>query len=454
MTDTYDRRTILATLLAGAWAQTWKAREAYGRENAGKCLVIGAGISGLAAARQLKSFGVQVTVLEARDRIGGHVWTDRSLGVPIDMGASWIEGDRGNPIAALAKEFSIKTIIDDEEWGLYDHLGKRVTDVAVKEIFAQQELLGDEVEELAENLKVDLSLDAAVRLVLKGEKVDDDEKRYIDLFVAGIESDTGAEAEKLSVSYGRDDSGFRGDSHLFPAGYGQIAESLARGLDIRLSQQVAKIEYGDMGVAVSTENESYQADWAIVTLPLGVLKKGSVQFVPPLPQPKQDAIARLDMGRLDKIILKFPKVFWPRKVTNLAYASDVKGEFAQFLNGWKLTGEPVLLSLVGGKFARLLELLPDDEVQARAMKVLRKIFGDDIPDPLGIRYSRWGKDPFAGGCYSYVPLGATSNDFEALSEPISPLFFAGEATNRDYRATVHGAFLSGIREANRIRKST
>ncbi len=88
------------------------------------------------------------------------------------------------------------------------------------------------------------------------------------------------------------------------------------------------------------------------------------------------------------------------------------------------------------------------------MKVLRKIFGDDIPDPLGIRYSRWGKDPFAGGCYSYVPLGATSNDFEALSEPISPLFFAGEATNRDYRATVHGAFLSGIREANRIRQST
>src|SRR5262245_53226635 len=93
------RRSVVLGLLAGAYTQLWNSREARAhRAVAGTGLVIGAGVSGLAAARELKSQGLQVTVLEARDRIGGRVWTDRSLGVPIDMGASWVNGVRDNPI--------------------------------------------------------------------------------------------------------------------------------------------------------------------------------------------------------------------------------------------------------------------------------------------------------------------------------------------------------------------
>jgi monoamine oxidase len=446
------RRAVLASLLAGAYTQVWKQREACARDGAEKVIVVGAGISGLAAARELKSYGYRVTVLEARDRIGGRVWTDRSLGVPVDMGASWISGVRGNPVADLAREFAVKTLVDDDEWVLYDHRGKQISKAAVAEFRNQQESLGEAVAEVADDLDKDVSFAAAVRRALAGEQLDADERRYVDLYVAGVESDTGGDAEKLSARFGFDDEGFGGESHLFPGGYGQIAVGLARGLNIQLSQVVTKIEHDDDGVRISTAQDTYEADAAVVTLPLGVLKKDDVQFDPPLPRPKQEAIARLDMGRLDKIVVKFPKVFWPREVTNISYASDVKGEFAQFLNGWKLTGEPVLLAIVGGGFARQLEALPDEEVRSRTMTVLRKIFGDDIPEPVGMKYSRWGNDPFAGGCYSYVPVGATSRDFDALAEPSDSLFFAGEATSRPYRGTVHGAFLSGVREAKQIRK--
>ena len=442
----------MAAMLAGAYSQLWNAREAQAREAGGSVIVVGAGISGLSAARELKSHGIQTIVLEARDRIGGRVWTDRSLGVPVDMGASWVNGVDDSPIAALAKELGVATMLDDEEWAFYGHDGRRLSESEINEIEREIKTLSDDVDDLVEDLDDDVSYHEVVRRALEGEELTAEDRRRVEFFLSGIESDFGGDVEKLSAFYGMDDGGFSGDSHLFPGGYGQIAEGLARGLDIRLSHRVDKIEYGDVGVQITTDRGAFTADAAIVTLPLGVLKQGRVQFVPPLPQAKRDAIGRLDMGRLDKVILKFPRVFWPQEMLNLAYISNTRGEGAQFLNGWKLTNEPVLLAFLGGAYARQFEPLPIEEVQARTMAVLRTMFGNDVPEPTGIAYSRWGRDPFAGGCYSYVPLGANSSDYDLLAEPVAPLFFAGEATNRQHRATVHGAFLSGVREAQRIKE--
>jgi monoamine oxidase len=95
------------------------------------------------------------------------------------------------------------------------------------------------------------------------------------------------------------DEGFDGDNELFPGGYGQIADGLARGLDIRLSMPVVGIEYGDRGVVIKTQQNTFTADRVIVTLPLGVLKRGLMNFSPGLPEQKLTSIRRLGMGTLN-----------------------------------------------------------------------------------------------------------------------------------------------------------
>ncbi len=85
------------------------------------------------------------------------------------------------------------------------------------------------------------------------------------------------------------------------------------------------------------------------------------------------------------------------------------------------------------------------------MRILRTVFGERVPEPTEVAVTRWHTDPFAIGSYSYVPVGGSSDDFEVLSRPVGDrLFFAGEATIVDHSGTVHGAYLSGLREAERI----
>ena len=101
------RKFLQLSLSAAVSSITWSCNQSVAKSSKGNILIIGAGIAGLAAARQLKSSGFQVTVLEGRNRIGGRIYTDRNLGLPIDLGASWIHGINKNPIGKLAQDFKI-----------------------------------------------------------------------------------------------------------------------------------------------------------------------------------------------------------------------------------------------------------------------------------------------------------------------------------------------------------
>lgn len=416
-------------------------------------LVLGAGIAGLAAARALTEQGRSVIILEARNRVGGRMWTDSSLGVPLDLGASWIHGVNGNPITKLAKQFGVKTVpTDDENSIMFNADGSEYSDVEWEETESLFEEIYEEVALMQEETENDTSLQDAFDAVLSEYDLSDEQRRRLNYYAyLGTSLEYGADMNDLSLWEWDQDEEFGGEEVIFPGGYNQITNGLAKGLDIRLETVVKTIRYGDDGVVVETTAGDFVADQAVVTFPLGVLKQASVKFEPPLPESKQSAIQKLAMGVLNKVYLRFPEVFWDENVETISYLGDVLGEWSDWLSFVPFTGEPVLMAFHGGDKGFALENLSDDVIVAGAMKTLQVMFGESVPEPIGVLITRWGKDPFALGAYSHIPPFASGEDYDALFEPVDDkLYFAGEATSREYPSTVHGAYLSGLAAAREM----
>ncbi|MCK6567422.1 MAG: FAD-dependent oxidoreductase [Anaerolineales bacterium] len=416
-------------------------------------LALGAGIAGLAVARALTERGRTVIVLEARNRIGGRLWTDSSLGLPLDLGASWIHGVEGNPIAELAKEFGVKTMPTDGKNAIeFAADGSELPEGEFERMEALFEDIYEEVAEMQDSTDDDMPLQAVFDQVIASRRLSDEDLRRLNYYIHLVTAlEYGADAKDLSLWWWDQDEEFGGEEAIFPGGYNQISDGLAKGLDIRLGEIVKIVRYGKDGVEVETSAGNFVADKVVVTFPLGVLKQASVKFEPPLPESKQEAIRRLGMGVLNKVYLKFPEAFWGEDLETISYVGERLGEWCDWLSFAPFTGEPVLMAFHGGDRGFALEDLGDNEIVAGAMQTLRVMFGDDIPDPESFIITRWGKDPFSFGAYSHIPPFASGDDYDALAEPVDDvLFFAGEATSREYPGTVHGAYLSGIRAAGEI----
>jgi len=423
--------------------------------NQADVIIIGAGMAGLAAARLLRQDDYSVLILEARDRIGGRIWTDNSLGMPLDMGASWIHGIRGNPVTEFAEEFGLETAVTDyDNHIVYDYDGRKLSDDEQEELEEWLIELAEEVEAAGEELDSDAAMGTVINAVLAKVGPDPNELRKLNYGLNSlIEHEYAADVDELSVWYGQYGEEFGGKDIIFPNGYGQMVDQLAKGLDIRLNHIVSQVSYGD-GVTVTTNQGEFTSDYAIVTLPLGVLQKGSVTFSPPLPQEKQTAVSKLGMGLLNKTYLKFDEPFWDKDTDLIGHIGEQKGDWTEFLNLYKYTGQLVLLGFNAADNGRYLEILSDTEIIADGMRVLRTLYGNNIPNPTATFITRWATDPFALGSYSFVPPGAGEAEYEAMAEPVAgQLFFAGEATHPEYPSTVHGALLSGYREAKQILKS-
>ena len=263
-----------------------------------------------------------------------------------------------------------------------------------------------------------------------------------------IGAEYATDPDKLALKWFGHEGQLGGPDLLLAGGYGQLVHHLARGLAVKLGAEVTRIVHGGPGVSVETSQGVVSADRVIVTVPLGVLKADTIVFDPPLPEAKRQAIKRLGFGLLDKVVLKFDKAFWAADVELQRDMFGIVGRdqpVSDVVNGLRFSDVPLLVGLRGGANALAREKDSDETTVGQVLATLR------APEPTGVLVTRWAADPYARGSYSFLAVGSSPDDQHALAEPVSDrLAFAGEATHDEFNATVHGAYMSGLREADRI----
>ena len=308
--------------------------EAVFETTARKIGIVGAGMSGLAAADALVRQGYEVTIWEARDRIGGRVWTDDSLEAPLDLGASWIHGIEGNPLAQLAQERGVVTQVTTDSYVIRGGDGSVMRD--------------------------------------------SDAPDWLDN-VLTVQHSAGADGDEINAwAYWRD-TDYGGDDVVFPDGYAQLFDAFISDLNIQFKHTLSNMVLREGTIELESKTgETDTFDAVIVTVPLGVLKKGKIAFTPPLPAEKQQAIASLGMGVLDKVYLRYDDVFWDADATWIVTPEKglLQGQFNQWLNLYPYAGKPVIMAFNGAQPARDLAGLADAEVIERAQQTL------DIAYPL------------------------------------------------------------------------
>jgi monoamine oxidase len=268
---------------------------------------------------------------------------------------------------------------------------------------------------------------------------------------AYLEFDTGGDISKLSSKFFDDDEEFNGEDLIITNGYDKVTEFLAEGLDIRLNTRVTSINYYNKKVSVEANDTILAADYVIVSVPLGVLKNNTINFTPALSPNKINAIKRTNIGNVNKFLLVWKKPFWETNLQYIGYTSETKGKYNYFLNMRKFTSSNALMTFAFGDYATITESMTENEIIGNIMMNLKSIYGNSIPNPTDFLRTKWGQNINSFGAYSYSTNGSTSADFDIMANEINnKVFFAGEHTEREYRGTVHGAYLSGIREADKI----
>jgi monoamine oxidase len=331
--------------------------------------VIGAGAAGATAANRLAGYGHTVIVLEARDRVGGRIATRAAEDwpVPVELGASWIRGQRVESLVATLDFLGVDTadvsdaplqVTPDGAPATADDTGKRVVADALAWAAGRPE---------------DVPLAIALNDSGAGGVSDSGDPSPLDRLDAYLRADValplGATPDELSSWYATVDAPAASGS-LVLGGFDRVVADLLEDLDVRLSSAVTAVSHSDSGVSLRlSTGEGVSVDRVVVTVPLGVLKHQGISFDPALPFAQRAAIADLGFGTADSVWLRFDEAFWDTDAVVWTVLGGT-GAIADWVNLAPVTGEPILVGLVGATAAESLAKLDDAGVIAAARESL------------------------------------------------------------------------------------
>lgn len=426
-----------------------------------RVVVVGAGIAGLAAASRLHAAGIAYVVLEARDRIGGRLHTIDLAGTPVDLGGSWIHHPVGNPLTVFCDEHGVARDPGNPVPSLsaYDRVERRHLDRTEVQKYAEAEsgAFWRGLETLSDRLGPDATaLDAIEVYVAERGLSAGDARRLSQELRTEVEADAGARPDNQSLRWLAIAEEFEGDllGDLPRGGYRSMVQALAAGIDVRLNKEAVSVQVSTGGIqAVCADDSVETGSHVIVTAPLGVLKGGRPRFDPPLPPPVQRAVDALGFGRYEKIALRFDSAFWREDgISHLIVFPSNADEPSIWVFDLDAFGAgPVLCAHM--QYSHLPYVLdrPPAEAVDWLRDLLAEVFGHRIPEPVATVVTSWANDPFTGGAYSHCPPGADPSMFDLLGEPLhGRLLLAGEHTGSARYGYADGAYVSGLRAAERL----
>lgn len=473
-----------------------------------RIVIIGAGISGVKAAVTLLKNGIEdIVILEATSRTGGRIKsveleTDPT-GVKAELGANWIHGIDRNPIYRFCVRNNMLTPsyqgrqLGRKAMFLLEN-GHPVNIKVIEEVDMTYGMIMSQVEEFYQcHLPTPVENDSVGAFVDRefdyrfGRYEGNDfhirkmilQQRLIgECIIAGCHS-----MHDISLSEVGCFEELPGLHYVIPPGFESVVDMLKKDIPkdkILLDHPVTQITWNsgaNLNVANDNTNhyeaciecqngKRFYADHVIVTCSLGYLKKHHKRmFNPQLPNYKQDAIERVNIGTVNKVVLEFEKRILPEDVLRLELVwdrenienEDLRTSWVKKIGAFEVVNEKgnVLIGWLSGREAEYYETLSDEEVIRACVSALKQFLKHqdiDVPKIKRVIRSYWKTNPYTLGSYSFIPVGAHAEDIESLGEPVMDhtdrpvLLFAGEATHTTFYSSSHGALLSGEREAQRI----
>jgi len=406
-------------------------------------LVIGAGAAGLAAARALHDGGAEVIVLEGRDRLGGRLWTNREFADhPIEFGGEFVHGDDIST-QPLVQSLGLKVV----HWRKTDDSLVRLKDgrfLTMKDARASDPEF-DQVRSWRLPDLTPLPEGETFTAFLTRCGWNADQIHYVRRMFANA---VGGDPDVIDAYQAMHDlEAYAANDYRLLGGYDTVMNHLARGLDIRLNTVIDAVEWGAHGIRVRTKSgETFSADAAVITLPVGVLKANVVRFSPALPTEKTAALEKIAMSAVSKIILRFDKPVFNRDIGAI-YSAGCPPMWWSPTVGRPHLKHTVWSAFFSGRWAEKLYEMGEEKAVAYALETFQNEIGDKTVSPSATKFVMWRDDPFAFGGYS-VSLPGGFPGRAMLGKPTPPLYWAGEATAPT--STAHGAYDSGVRAAKEI----